>query len=225
MGVLRPASKDAGISAGTDGTPIGHVGDALKVNVSNAATSNFEKTEDAAHNTGDAGAFILGVRNDGNAVRTDANGDYSPISTDSTGRMKVNVAGQEVRLGMDVQSQLKALIDAKVLSAATTSMAYEGAAVDVSDFAFLLPYGFYNVTASGGAVTADTIDVEVWQSSDGTNFDIKDVVTFTKNGNRAAPTPIPIVGTHAKLKIPASGTPGAGTLTTTCRFYLYARVI
>lgn len=55
-----------------------------------AIPSNAEKVEDNAHVSGDTGIFILGVRNDvGGSARTSANGDYSPISVDSNGRLIV----------------------------------------------------------------------------------------------------------------------------------------
>lgn len=45
--------------------------------------------EDSPHASTNPGTFILGVRNDTDAVRTSADGDYSPISVDSAGRPKV----------------------------------------------------------------------------------------------------------------------------------------
>jgi len=45
--------------------------------------------EDAPHVSGDVGAFALAVRNDADAVVTDTDGDYSQISVDSAGRVKV----------------------------------------------------------------------------------------------------------------------------------------
>lgn len=50
--------------------------------------ANLGKAEDAVHTSGDVGVMALGVRNDNDAVRTSANGDYSPLSTDDTGRLK-----------------------------------------------------------------------------------------------------------------------------------------
>ena len=46
------------------------------------------KAEDAAHSSGHTGIPFWGVRNDnGSTIHTDANGDYTPISTDSAGRL------------------------------------------------------------------------------------------------------------------------------------------
>lgn len=52
------------------------------------------KAEDAAHTTADVGAFVLGVRNDAGAALTSTDLDYSPIATDSAGRVKVIVDSQ-----------------------------------------------------------------------------------------------------------------------------------
>lgn len=49
--------------------------------------SAIQKTEDAPHVSGVAGAFILGVRNDTAAAMTSADGDYSPLAVDSAGRL------------------------------------------------------------------------------------------------------------------------------------------
>lgn len=52
------------------------------------ATNSSLKLEDAVHVSGDAGAFILAVRNDGAAtIFTNNNGDYSPVAVDSAGAL------------------------------------------------------------------------------------------------------------------------------------------
>lgn len=50
-----------------------------------------EHIEDDPHVSGDTGVFILAVRNDAQAILTDADGDYSPIAVDSTGQVQVVV--------------------------------------------------------------------------------------------------------------------------------------
>lgn len=45
------------------------------------------KAEDAPHVSGDTGVAVWGVRNDAQAVRTSADGDYSTVSTDSAGNV------------------------------------------------------------------------------------------------------------------------------------------
>jgi hypothetical protein len=50
------------------------------------AAANLGKAEDAGHTTGDVGVFALAVRNDNAATSvTNANADYSQVSTDITG--------------------------------------------------------------------------------------------------------------------------------------------
>jgi len=49
--------------------------------------------EDGPHATGDRGSFALGVRNDAAAVLTSTNLDYSPIATDSAGRVGISTLG------------------------------------------------------------------------------------------------------------------------------------
>lgn len=58
-----------------------------------------EYPEDSPHVSGDVGSFALGVRNDNNDVLTDANGDYSPLSVDATGALKVSVDGLAAEIG------------------------------------------------------------------------------------------------------------------------------
>lgn len=45
--------------------------------------------EDAAHTTGDAGLFMLAVRNDTEGSLVDTNGDYAPLQVDNLGRLRV----------------------------------------------------------------------------------------------------------------------------------------
>lgn len=87
--VTQPVS-DAGGSLTIDTTqlPAALVTGRLDVNIG-ANALDPTKLEDAAHVSGDRGNFILGVRNDTNTVLTSANGDYSPIATDSAGRVKI----------------------------------------------------------------------------------------------------------------------------------------
>lgn len=56
-----------------------------------AVTANIEGDypEDSPHVSSERGLFVMGVRNDADAARTDADGDYSPVSVDSAGRPKV----------------------------------------------------------------------------------------------------------------------------------------
>lgn len=61
--------------------------------VPGTGATNLGKAEDAAASSGDTGVFALGVRNDAAAtVTTNANGDYSQLSVDSTGTVFVRQA-------------------------------------------------------------------------------------------------------------------------------------
>lgn len=82
------------LRAGSDGDLISStlVGgkEALDVYMVQSA-DNATYDEDTAHVSGDAGKFILGVRNDNAATSlTSADGDYSPIAVDEFGRLFVN---------------------------------------------------------------------------------------------------------------------------------------
>lgn len=48
--------------------------------------------EDAAHTSGDAGIFVMGVRNDAGTSLVDADGDYSAFSLDENGSLRVTGA-------------------------------------------------------------------------------------------------------------------------------------
>ena len=52
---------------------------------------DIEVEEDAAHVSGQRGLMPLAVRNDLNTVMTSDDGDYSPITTDKTGAVRVTV--------------------------------------------------------------------------------------------------------------------------------------
>jgi hypothetical protein len=71
-----------------------------------AAATNIAKAEDAAHSSGDTGAFVLGVRRDTPAALAGTEGDYSPFAVEATGAQRVvldyrdqgNVANQLLKL-------------------------------------------------------------------------------------------------------------------------------
>jgi len=84
----------ANLAAGTNN--IGDV-DVLSV-VPGTGATNLGKAEDAAHTTGDTGVMALAVRKDSAAASSGTDGDYEPLSTDSTGQLRVNV-GNTVTVG------------------------------------------------------------------------------------------------------------------------------
>lgn len=61
--------------------------------VPGVGAADLGKAEDTAHASGHTGVMALGVRNDAAAARTDANGDYTPIATDSAGRVGITGLG------------------------------------------------------------------------------------------------------------------------------------
>ncbi len=63
----------------------------MSTNVTATVETNFDYLEDAAHTTGDRGAFVLAVRNDANAALSGTNLDYTPISVDSAGNPQVDI--------------------------------------------------------------------------------------------------------------------------------------
>ena len=69
-------------------------GNSITVDGTVTATVNYSYREDTQHVTGDAGAFVLAVRNDNQAnILTSNDNDYSPIAVDEMGR--VNVVGSQ----------------------------------------------------------------------------------------------------------------------------------
>jgi hypothetical protein len=88
--------NDAGTALAADGDYIPFTTDSsgrLRVAADIDVVNGFEKVEDAAHASGDIGAFMLAVRNDSNTVLTSADGDYSPLAVDSAGRLKIVASG------------------------------------------------------------------------------------------------------------------------------------
>lgn len=55
-----------------------------------------EFNEDTPHTSGDLGTQVLAVRNDAAAALTSTNGDYSPVATDSAGRVGISDLGGSV---------------------------------------------------------------------------------------------------------------------------------
>ena len=52
--------------------------------------------EDSAHASTNSGMFVMGVRNDSNAVMTNADGDYSPIAVSNKGAVAINDGGNSI---------------------------------------------------------------------------------------------------------------------------------
>jgi hypothetical protein len=69
--------------------------------------------EDTAHTSGNTGSFVLGVRNDANAIMTSADGDYSPVAVNANGAVAINDGGNSITvdaLNLDIRD-LSHLVD------------------------------------------------------------------------------------------------------------------
>lgn len=78
-------------------------GDAVNIqDGGNSITTDGNHPEDAPHVSGDAGDFVLGVRNDnGTTDLTTTNGDYSPLATDIKGRAITTTSGSNLSNGTE----------------------------------------------------------------------------------------------------------------------------
>lgn len=86
--VFDTANTSEGANVGaylraSDGTLLTHTSGALNVRQAGVFA------EDSAHGSGDLGTQILAVRNDAGTSLVSADGDYSPLSVDSTGALRV----------------------------------------------------------------------------------------------------------------------------------------
>lgn len=86
----------------SDGTVIGNVGDALKVNIASIDFS-YDYAEDAAHSSGDVGAFILAVRQDTLANSTSADGDYAAFKLNQKGELYIHDTDVLAQLAAGIQ--------------------------------------------------------------------------------------------------------------------------
>lgn len=97
--------------------------DVTRIIPGTSATS-LGKAEDAAHSSGDTGVMALAVRQDTATQLAGTDGDYSPIITDSSGRVHVNV-GNTVTVASHA-----------VTNAGTFAVQESGSQVQVDDAAF-----------------------------------------------------------------------------------------
>jgi hypothetical protein len=96
VGSIPAGANAIGKLAANTGVDIGDV-DVTSVIPGSGAT-NLGKAEDAAHASGDVGVMALAVRKDAAAASSGTDGDYEPLSTDSTGQLRVAV-GNTVTVG------------------------------------------------------------------------------------------------------------------------------
>lgn len=60
-----------------------------------------DKTEDAAHASGDVGTLALGVRNDAGTTLVDTDADYAPLQVDADGKLVVTTATPNTQYAED----------------------------------------------------------------------------------------------------------------------------
>jgi hypothetical protein len=70
-----------------DGTLLTHTTDGSREALD--VYTELGKAEDSAHSSGDIGAMALGVRSDAGGTLVSADGDYSPLSIDASGNLRV----------------------------------------------------------------------------------------------------------------------------------------
>jgi len=141
---------------------------ALYVNISNTAdisvVTNYEYAEDSLHTTGDIGAFVLAVRNDAGTPLA-ADGDYIPLSTDSSGNLRVAatvVSNTEypedsVHTSGDIGSFVLAVRNDTLASLVDTDGDYAPFQVDVDGALYVTNDGAFHVDDSAFAVGTDKV--------------------------------------------------------------------
>jgi len=87
-GTAVPVTDNAGALTVDNGGTFAVQADSV---IPGTGATNLGKAEDAAHTSGDVGVMLLGVRNDSASTSfSGTNGDYTPIATDSNGRLFIN---------------------------------------------------------------------------------------------------------------------------------------
>lgn len=146
----------AALSAGTN--VIGDIRNITTNIVPGVATTSLGKAEDAAHSSGDTGVMALGVRNDAGAVLAGSDGDYIPITTDSTGALRIDMNGT-----VSTNNSSTATL--------TGNSVFTGASDDS------LIYNEIRVSVFADQASA-TDGLSIQQSQNNTNWDITDVYTI-----------------------------------------------
>lgn len=142
--------------------------DAMEADIDAIRTEieSITHAEDSAHSSGHAGIMALGVRNDANATLTSADGDYSPLATDSAGRLKTTAQiALEGTEQYTVTDALAAGGDGLItITAAATPWVTVASLVHTTGTAYL--YGWQwacDQNADARIVTDDTTDVIVYK--------------------------------------------------------------
>jgi hypothetical protein len=114
----------------SDGSVIGNVGDALKVNIASIDFS-YDYAEDSAAASGDVGAFVLAVRQDTLANSTSADGDYAAFKLNQKGELYVHDTDVLAKLNSGVAVTATDL-DIRNLLFASDSVDVSGSSVSIS---------------------------------------------------------------------------------------------
>lgn len=115
------------------------------VEVTGAVAVDFDYPEDSLHVSGDIGAFVLGVRNDANAILTTTDGDYSPIAVDADGAIQISDGGNVITVDGTVA------LDAPTLAALETITVLQGTS----------PWVVSGTVSVTEPVTVDAIDLDI----------------------------------------------------------------
>lgn len=141
---------------------------ALYVDVSNtgdiSVVTNYEYAEDSIHTTGDVGAFVLAVRNDAGTPLA-ADGDYIPLSTDSSGNLRVNATidttfdypEDSVHTSGDVGAFVLAVRNDVLASLVTTDGDYAPFQVDANGALYVTIDGAIKIDDSPFTVGTDSV--------------------------------------------------------------------
>jgi hypothetical protein len=150
------------------------------------------KADDAAHVSGDQGSFILGVRNDSNAVMTSADGDYSPIAVNSNGAVAINDGGNSITVDGTVGVSGTVTVSGTV--AATQSGTWvlgANSGVDIGDVTVNNAGGAsaVNIQDGGNSITVDgtvaATQSGTWILGANSGVDIGDVTINNASGASA----------------------------------------
>lgn len=148
---LASVPSHAVTNAGTFATQVTSI-------VPGTGATNLGKAEDTAHTTGDVGVMALAVRNDNGTALAGSDGDYLPMTTDSSGALRVDINGT-------------------VSTNNSTTAVLAGGAVftGTSDEALIYNEIRISVIASHASAT-DGLSIQ--QSIDNTNWDVTDTYTI-----------------------------------------------
>lgn len=105
-------------------------------------STSIAKAEDAVHASGDVGMMALGVRRD-TPTATAADGDYIPLTTNSTGKLWANVDGSTLGANSGVD-----------IGDVTINNSSGGSAVNIQD-------GGNSITVDGSVTVSGTVDTEL----------------------------------------------------------------